>query len=106
MNDSIDHLYRRNATERSSQATDSKVLSLARAHARSIRVRRRLGVGVAAAAAMALLALHTFRHEQAADNALRDHYAAVAHPYLLAVKLDPAVASSVDSSRPADAESQ
>jgi hypothetical protein len=107
MNESIDHLYRRTATERSSRATDDIVLSVARAHARSIRWRRRLGMGVTAAAALALLVVYTSRHEETvADDALRAHYAAVAHPYLLAVKLGPGVTANQESRQSTMSDSQ
>ena len=107
MNESIDHLYRRNATERSNRAIDSKIFSAARAHARSIRTRRRLGIGATAAAALALLIVYTSRHyETGADDAVRAHYAAVSRPYLLVVKLDPAVTGDASSNHSATTDSQ
>ena len=97
MNESIDHLYRRGATERANGETERRIFSAARAHARAIRVRRRLGIGVAAAAAVALftVGIAMRRAETGANDALRAHYQSVARPYLLVLKLQPATGDAL-----------
>jgi len=80
----LQRLYRASARERTTAATDSAVLSLARNHARR---KRRYGhyVGIAAAAAAVLVAIlgHIWQRRQTEDDSVRAHYAAITLPYLL-----------------------
>jgi hypothetical protein len=93
MKETLDELYRRDATQRSSGAIDEAILSAANVQAKRWRTHRQWRqVGLALSIAVAVwIVISSSHHIQTARENVREHYAELTHAYLLTARLQTTV---------------